>query len=427
MSLNSEGRARRQLLKSSGIAAVGSAIATLLPGCKRDHGVAAAAEAPSPVTLPPLLASTEVESNEAESPLPPEKRVGIAVVGLGRLTFEQILPAFAVSKLCKVAALVSGHRDKAERTAARYGVPTKSIYDYASFDRIKDDDRIAGVYIVLPNSMHAEYSERASNAGKHVLCEKPMATGVADCQRMIDAASRAGKKLMIAYRLQYEPHHRALIALARRGELGKLKGFLASNGQNQGDPQQWRLKAELAGGGALPDVGIYCLNAARYLSGEEPTLVSALSHSTQGDPRFAEVEEQMEFSLQFPSGFMASCSTSYGMHNSKFLRLMGDKGWAEMSPAFPYRGLSLRVSSKTEGGEQETVRELKIPDQQQFALELDHFARCISTGARPHTPGEEGLQDVRVITALYESAKARHPVELPPVAGLDPFRGPAPG
>jgi predicted dehydrogenase len=253
-----------------------------------------------------------------------------------------------------------------------------------------------------------------------------MAVSVAECQRMIDAAKAANKKLMVAYRLQYEPHHRKLIALARGGELGKLKGLLASNGQNQGDPQQWRLKRALAGGGALPDVGIYCVNAARYLTGEEPILVSAMTHSTPNDPRFKEVEEQIELSLQFPSGFMASCSAAYGMHNSKYMRLHGERGWAEMSPAFPYQGLELKISAKLRDSDQEATSLYKITPKNHFALEMDHFARCITSGTEPHTPGAEGMQDVRIIEALYESAKARRAVELPAITASDAFRGPPP-
>jgi predicted dehydrogenase len=425
MLFENEGVSRRALLRTSGVAAISGAVGALVGGCSRSQA-AVAGEPPAPIKLPSLLAPTESETKQAEAPLPPEKRLGIAVVGLGRLALEQILPAFAETKLCRPVALVSGHREKAEQVANHYGIASKNIYDYAGFDQLRNNDQIGGVYIVLPNGMHAEYSERASKAGKHVLCEKPMAVSVAECQRMIDAAKAANKKLMVAYRLQYEPHHRKLIALARSGELGKLKGLLASNGQNQGDPQQWRLKRALAGGGALPDVGVYCVNAARYLTGEEPVLVSALTHSTPNDPRFAEVEEQIELTLQFPSGFMATCSAAYGMHNTKLMRLHAERGWAEMSPAFPYQGLALKVSAKSKDSDEEVTQDLKIPSKNHFALEMDHFARCVMSGATPHTPGEEGLQDVRIIEALYESANARHPVQLPAVPGTDPFRGPPP-
>jgi predicted dehydrogenase len=283
------------------------------------------------------------------------------------------------------------------------------------------------VYIVLPNGMHAEYTVRAAQAGKHVLCEKPMANSVAEGERMIAAARRAGKKLMIAYRLQYEPYNREVIRLARAKELGHLKGFLASNGQVQGDPKQWRLNKALAGGGSLPDVGIYCLNAARYITGEEPVRVSASLHSTPKDPRFAQVEEQVDFRLQFPSGLLASCSCSYGYHGSKIYRVLGDEAWAELDPAFPYRGQRLSVSKNDAKYSSEERQERQLEGKNHFALEMDHMAHAVLADKTPHTPGEEGLQDLRVIAAIYRAAAEGKTIDLPNVDdGIDRFRGPAP-
>jgi predicted dehydrogenase len=232
---------------------------------------------------------------------------------------------------------------------------------------------------------------------------------------------------MIAYRMQYEPYNRELIRLARSGALGKLKTMLASNGQAQGDAQQWRLKKALSGGGALPDVGIYCLNAARYVSGEEPIEVQAIQYSTPGDPRFSEVEEQMNFSLRFPSGFTASCFTSYGCHDSKRFRVMGSLGWAELDPAFPYAGQAMRLARKREGAATEEIVQPRLEAKNQFALELDHLAECVALGRKPRTPGEEGLQDLRIIAALYEAAQNGRTIQLPSVPGLDAFRGPLEG
>lgn len=416
---------RRDLLRTSSVAAVSSAIGTLVGACSRSSSAVAASEQPGPVKLPNILAPTEREQSE-QPPLAPEDRVGFAIVGLGHLSLEQILPAFGESKACRPVALVSGHRDKALTVANRYGIPTKNIYDYQNFDKLKDNPAVSVVYIVLPNGMHAEYSIRASKAGKHVLCEKPMAVSVDECQKMIDAAKQADRLLMIAYRLQYEPHHRELIRLARAGELGKLKGLLSANGQNQGDPEQWRLKRALAGGGPLPDVGIYCLNAARYLTGEEPISASATSFRTPDDPRFKEVEEQFDFTLSFPSGFTATCSSSYSCHNTKYMRLHGERGWAEMDPAFPYQGLKLTVSRKSEHGEQEERREIDLGSKNHFALEMDHMAECVKNKKTPRTPGEEGMQDQRIITALYQAAESGGRVELPRIDGKDPFRGAPP-
>jgi predicted dehydrogenase len=416
---------RRGLLQTTGAVSVASALGVVAGACGRPEHAAAEVSS-AQVKLPPFFAASERESGDMPAPLPWNKRVGVAIVGLGHLALDQILPAFAQSKLCKPVALVSGDAGKASRVGAQYGIEAKSIYDYKTYDRLKDDAAVQVVYVVLPNSMHAEYTVRAAQAGKHVLCEKPMATSVADCEHMIAACKAANKQLMIAYRMQYEPYNREVIRLARAGEIGKIKALSATNGQNQGDPKQWRLKRALAGGGALPDLGIYCLNAARYLSGEEPTEVQAMQYSTPNDPRFAEVEEEVSFTLRFPSGFLASCVTSYGVHDSKRFRLLGETGWVELDPAFPYVGQSMRLGRKRPGTSIEDVDQPRLDAKNQFALELDHMAGCVQNNQRPHTPGEEGMQDMRVIAAIYEAAQSGNTVKLPTVAGLDAFRGPAP-
>src|SRR6266852_6971826 len=202
-------------------------------------------------------------------PDPPGKRLGWAIVGLGSLSINQILPAFAKCEKSKVVALVSGHPDKANKLALRYGVNPKNIYNYENYDSIKDNSEVDIIYIVLPNSMHAEYTIRGVQAGKHVLSEKPMANTPAECQSMIDAARKADRKLMVAYRLRYEPFTQEMIRMAREQELGPVKIIQTSAGFNIGDPNQWRLKKDMAGGGSLMDIGIYALQAARYISGEE--------------------------------------------------------------------------------------------------------------------------------------------------------------
>jgi predicted dehydrogenase len=239
-----------------------------------------------------------------------------------------------------------------------------------------------------------------------------MAVSVAECQQMLAAGEKAGRHLMIAYRLQYEPFNREAIKLARGGDLGKLRSLSAVNGQAQGDPNQWRLRKALAGGGSLPDVGIYCVNAARYLSGEEPTLVSGMVTSTPHDPRFKEVEEQVDFILRFPSGFVASCTSSYGFHDAKRYRLIGTSGWLELDPAFPYRGQTLKVARKPAGGGPEVLEQRLLTPKNHFAAEMDHMATCVLQNKKPHTPGEEGLQDQRIIGAIYESARLGRAVQL---------------
>lgn len=350
------------------------------------------------------------------------ERVGFAVVGLGRLSIDEILPAFGRSKSCKPVALVSGDAVKAGKIAAQYSIKPEAIYDYKNYDRLKENPEVKVIYIVLPNSMHLEYTLRGAKAGKHILCEKPMAVSAAECEKMIAACNGAKVKLMIAYRQQYEPNNRAIVKMVKEGQLGKLGSFVATNSQNQGDPSQWRLKRALAGGGCLPDVGLYCLNAARFLSGEEPAEVTGFTYQPKDDPRFAEVESSCVFTLRFPSGLLATCNTGYDHHKSQFYRLEGAKAWAELNPAFAYHGNKIEVARLLDG--HDTKLQPTLEEKDQFAIEMDHMADCVMQNRQPHTPGEEGLQDHRLMEAIYESARTGRAVKVSPPPG--PTRGPEP-
>ena len=373
------------------------------------------------VQLSQIDAPTEVPLKAPGPFLPPGRHVGFAIVGLGRLALDQILPAFATSKYCKPVALVSGDAAKASKIAAQYGIPDDHVTDYAGYEKLKSMPGVDVIYIVLPNSMHREFVVRGAAIGKHILCEKPMATSVADCEAMIEACRKANVKLMIAYRQQYEAMNRTLENAVKGGKLGTLRSMLATNSQAEGDPTQWRLNHALAGGGCMPDVGIYCLNAARFLSGEEPEEALATTLQPKDDPRFKEVESHCSFVLRFPSGFVATCTTAYDVHRSTFLRMEGTERWGEMSPAFGYHGSKLRFSQLNEQKHEEVV-EPSIPDKDQFATEMDHFADCVLTGREPRTPGAEGLQDQRIIDAIYQSAKTGKAVRISPPPG--PTRGP---
>ena len=374
------------------------------------------------VDFPPIYDKSE-KPEQTEPPGDPlNERIGIAIVGLGRIAVNEMLPAFAQSKHAKPVALITGDRAKGIKIAHQYNIPESAVLDYGDYDKLAQMPEVQGVYIALPNSMHAEYTVRAARAGKHVLCEKPMATSAADCQKMIDACRKAGRKLMIAYRSQYEPLDRALAKMVREKKLGTLKEFISVNSQNMGDPQHWRLKRALAGGGALPDVGLYCINAARFLSGEEPNEVIGNTWSTPGDARFREVEESCQFILRFPSGYMASCTTSYAAHKSQTFRLNGAQAWAEMNPAYAYHGLKLKVVHLVDGNDE--ASDIQIEEKNQFAAEMDHFALCVQQNKDVHTPGEEGLQDQRIMEAIYESARTHRPVKLLPPSGR--VRGPEP-
>ena len=407
---------RRHFLRSASGALAGAA--ALATGAA---GQAAKPNQQNSVQLSEIHAATEPPEKAPGPFLPPNRRVGFAIVGLGRLSLDQILPGFAKSEYCKPVALVSGDRAKALKIAAQYGIAESNITDYAGYEKLRDMPGVDVIYIVLPNGMHREFVVRGAKTGKHILCEKPMANSAAECEEMIAACRQANIKLMIAYRQQYEPMNRALEKAVRDGKLGKLRSVVASNSQNQGDPTQWRLNKKLAGGGCMPDVGIYCLNAARFLSGEEPEEVFATVVQPKDDPRFREVEARCEVIAKFPSGLTANFTSSYDIHRSAFLRLEGSEAFGEMDPAFGYHGGKLRFSKLENGKEVERVP--SIEDKDQFALEMDHMATCVLNNQQPHTPGEEGLQDQRIVEAIYKSAATGKSVKLAQPSG--PTRGPA--
>lgn len=382
-------------------------------------------EEETPVQFPPIVDPSEKPKPPLFTPVNPDKRIGFAIVGVGRLTLETIMPAFGNCKYAKPVALVSGDAAKAAKVADQFGINPKNIYNYQNFDTIKNNPEIQAVYIVLPNGMHEEYTVRAAKAGKHVLCEKPMANSSEQAKRMVDACEKAGKKLMIAYRIQYEPKNALMKDWTRDKKYGKVKLIDAVNTQNTGDPKQWRLKKALSGGGALPDIGLYCLNTVRYLLGEEPEWVNATTYSTPGDPRFTEVEEAVLWQMGFASGSLANCSTSYGVHETRMYTCMTDKGAKfGLNPAFSYKGLKAEASVVE--GKNEFTHAPQMEDKDQFALEMDHFAQCIIKDQKPYTPGEEGLQDMMIMEAIYKSAKEGRVVKLDKVDKLDAFRGTPP-
>jgi predicted dehydrogenase len=384
---------RRQFLAAAGKTALAAGLAAAALG-------AAAEPLAPPDRQPPDLELP---------PPPPKKRVGYAIVGLGDLALKQILPAFPLCELSAPASLVSGHRDKAERVAAHYGIDPRNIYDYQNYELIRDNPAIDAVYIVLPNSMHREYTERAFAAGKHVLCEKSMAPSSADCQAMIDAGNRAGKKLMIAYRLHYEPYNKLAMAIARRGELGDVRVFSAENLQTTKAPNIRLSKA--TAGGPLGDVGIYCLNAARYMVGEEPTEVFGTAVHDPNDDRFREVPSRVLFSLRFPSGVLAQCACGFDSTRSSWFKLTGTKGSIRLDTAYHYYGQRLFVEKEEtdpaaqDAGATEPRSETQIATQSRdhFQAEMDHFSHCILNDGEPATTGAEGLADQRVLDAINRS------------------------
>lgn len=357
-------------------------------------------------TLPPAEAQDAQTGNQSSG-----RKFGWCIVGLGRISMGHFMPGVADSKSGRITALVSGHREKAEKQAATYNVPSPSIYSYDNYDEIARNKDIDGVYIALPNSMHAEYTIRAAKAGKHVLSEKPMATSVADCRAMIEACQKHHVKLMIAYRCQYQPQHLKAIELIRSGQIGQVQIIESAFGfpirptfELDGVTRpEYRLNKKLAGGGPLLDVGVYCLNATRYLTGEEPGDIKANSSTIDHDGRFAEVEENDGWTMKFPSGILASCTTTYGgdTGGGGFFKVHGTKGWVAMEPAFPYQGMHL--TARLANGQM-----LDMPDPQkgpaQFTTQADYFADCVWNNREPKTDGQEGLRDTILMSQIYESA-----------------------
>ncbi|WP_040508919.1 Gfo/Idh/MocA family protein [Gluconobacter morbifer] len=342
--------------------------------------------------------------------LPPAERVGFAIMGLGRLTLEQILPAFAESGLARVVALISGRREKAETVARSHGLTASDIFGYDEIHLLSERPDIQAVYVVTPNAFHAEQVEALAAAGKHVLCEKPMANTSEEAERMVAACQKAGVKLMIAYRCHYEPLNRAVVHLVQSGELGQPRLIEAVNTQFQQGADQWRLNPGLSGGGALPDIGLYCLNGARAVLLEEPGMVFAQMVSPPDDPRFTDLDETFSFMMRFPSGVIANCTTSYGAYECKDLRIRLQKGWIELENAFAYGGQRLRVARRE--GNHESISEWRLPPSNQFTLELDHFADCIRRDVIPRTPGEDGVKDQKLMEALYRSARTGQMITL---------------
>jgi len=336
----------------------------------------------------------------------PVRKLRYAVVGLGSYAVNQIMPRFKDTESCELVALVSGTPAKLEKYGAEYGIPATHHYNYQNYDKIADNPDIDAVYIILPNSMHAEFTIRAARAGKHVMCEKPMAVSAAECEAMIAACRKAKVKLMIGYRCHFEQYNLHVIEQVRSGAIGKPHVITAEHGF-YAQPGQWRLDRPLSGGGSMMDIGIYSLNAARYLSGEEPVLVTATESTDKSDPRFRNVEDQIDFQLKFPSGVIANCISSYSTGHNAF-RVTGEKGWIGMEPATPYSGhqLWMRRNGKTE------QKMLPPAPKNQWAGQLDHLAECVASGKEPIVAGEEGLKDMRLIEAIYRSAREGRAVKV---------------
>ncbi|WPP50701.1 Gfo/Idh/MocA family protein [Catalinimonas niigatensis] len=349
----------------------------------------------SAISLPILGGTMSIQDFYSQPYQGPMLRV--AIMGLGSYG-NRVAEAMQSCKKAKITGLISGTPSKIKEWSSKYNIPEKNCYNYETFDRIKDNPDIDAVYVITPNGLHADQSIRVAKAGKHVICEKPMAINAKEGQAMVDACKQANVKLLIGYRMHFEPNTLEVIRMRNEGEFGKVLFFQGLCGFKIGDPTQWRLDKKLAGGGAMMDIGIYAINGSRYMVGEEPVWVTA--QETKTDPvKFKEgVDETIQFQFGFPSGAVASCLSTYSMNNLDRFFLNGDKGFAEMQPSTGYGP----IKGRTHQGE------LNKPHVTHQTVQMDEMAGIILEGKKARVPvdGEEGVKDMKIIDTIYKAVKS---------------------
>lgn len=330
-------------------------------------------------------------------------KIRYAVVGLGHIAQVAILPAFKNSKNSELVAIVSGETEKRDKLGKKYRLD--HVYSYEDYDRALGE--VDAVYIAVPNHLHREYAVRAAKAGVHVLCEKPMAVTEEECKAMIDAAEQNRVKLMIAYRLHFEAGNLEAIRLAESGKLGDVRIFTSEFAQQVTEDNIRVTEATERGGGPVYDMGVYCINASRYLLRDEPTEIFAAT-ANDGEKRFKKVEEMTSVVMRFPEERVATFTCSFGASDISRYTLVGTKGSLTSDPAYEY---AREIKQELTIGEKKKTR--TFPKRDQFAAEIVYFSDCILHNKEPEPSGLEGLADVRIVEAIYESAKTRKMVELP--------------
>jgi predicted dehydrogenase len=347
----------------------------------------------------PVQAKTGIEKvHELLAPLHPDKKAGIALVGLGTYSAEELAPALLETKFCRLTGLVTDSPAEIREWKNKYAIPDSNIYTYENFNAITGNKDIDIVYITLPNSLHKEYVIRAAAAGKHVICEKPMAFTVAECDEMIAACKKACTLLSIGYRLHFDPYHVEIMRIAGEKIFGELNYLRSQHGSSS--TTGWRLDKSLAGGGALMDLGIYCIQAACYTTQQEPVAVKVTeSKMADNDPNG--IEEFLSWEMEFPGGLVTYHETSY-ITDMDMLHAKADHGWFELSPAFYYKG----ITGKTATGF------LNFAPVNQQALQMDDFALSVLNNKPVKLPGEMGRRDIKIIQAIYESMKTGKKVEI---------------
>lgn len=327
---------------------------------------------------------------------PDARQLRVAFCGLGGYA-NRVAEAMQSCPNAKVVGAISGTPSKLENWQKKYGIPKDNCYSYETFDQIKNNPNIDVVYVTSPNALHHPHTIMAAKAGKHVICEKPMAINVKECEEMIAACKAANVKLFIGYRLHFEPFNRELIRMRTSGELGKILFVNATMGFKIGDPTQWRLKKALAGGGAMMDVGIYAINGARYGTGEDPIWVTAQEQKTDFI-KFKEVDETITWQMGFPSGVIANCATTYNFNNFDRLFVAGEKDVYELSPAFGYGPLKAKINKG----------EVNQPVVTHQTNQMTGMADIILNNApHPKCDGYEGLKDMQIVEAIFKSIEKK--------------------
>lgn len=357
----------------------------------------------SVVVLPFLPGSVSASCNNNNQSAGDGPVLKVAIMGLGSYG-TRVAEAMQACTKAKLTGVISGTPAKIKTWQTKYNIPEKNCYNYNNFDQIKNNPDIDAVYVITPNALHHDQVIRVARAGKHAICEKPMAVNAKQGQEMVDACKKANVKLLIGYRLHFEPNTLEIIRMRQEGAFGKILFFQGLSGFRIGDPNQWRLNKQLAGGGALMDIGIYSVNGARYMVGEEPVWVTA--QETKTNPaKFKEgVDETIMFQLGFPGGAVASCLSTYNMGNLDRFFLNGEKGYAELQPATGYGP----IKGRTHTGE------LTKPHVTHQTRQMDAMAEIILEGKQPVVPvnGEEGVKDMKILDAIYQAVRSGKKVDL---------------
>jgi predicted dehydrogenase len=347
----------------------------------------------------PFVSSLTCAARAAEDQ---PRKLGFALVGLGGLSTGQLAPALQRTQHCRLAAIVTGTPSKIPVWKNRYNIPDKNVYSYDTMEQMADNPDIDVVYVVTPNGLHGEHTLKAAKAGKHIFCEKPMEVSVEKCEQMIAAVRKAGRMLGVGYRCQYDPNHLECRRLAMEKVFGELKSIEAGFSRPI-TANEWRMKKALAGGGPLMDVGIYALQTCRFVSGREPLEVSAKFGPITDPVKFSEVEQSVEWEMTFPGGLKTKCRTNYEKNDVRGFTVTAEKGTFGLDPAYNYN------SSR---GTRSDGQAINLPAVNQFAAEMDDFAQCIMANKPSKVSGEEGLRDVKIMMAIYESARTEKPVKL---------------